>query len=103
MCPGCTGEAGVNQQDTRAEMPFKTRFRLLGRCPLEPREVVPMVKYQELTQVLALSGGPSAGWPWHESGRRGGSVQGPAGVYKTTGPDLCLVSQQNAMALGLKV
>lgn len=60
MCPGCTGEAGVNQQDTRAEMPFKTKFQLLGRGPLEPGEVVPMVKYQELTQVLVLSGGPSA-------------------------------------------
>ena len=38
----------------------------------------------------ALSGGPSAGWPWHKVGRKGGPVQGPAGICKTKGTDLYL-------------
>ena len=43
--------------EMRADMPFKTRFQLLGRCPFEPGEVVPMVKSHALVQVLVLSGG----------------------------------------------
>lgn len=40
-CPGCTEEASVNEWDTRTDMFFigtswKTRFQLLGWCPLEP-------------------------------------------------------------------
>lgn len=47
--PGCTEEAKVNERNMRAHRPFigtsqKTRFQLLGRCPLEPGEVVPLVK-----------------------------------------------------------
>lgn len=63
-------EARVYERDMRADMFFKTKFQLLGRCPLEPGEAVSVVKYQELGQELALSGEPSAGCPWHESGRR---------------------------------
>lgn len=37
-------------------------------------EAVPVVKSQEIVKVLILSGEPSAGWSWHESGRRGGPV-----------------------------
>ena len=61
-CPGCPREARVNERDTRADTSFKTRFHLLGRFPFEPGEVVPMVKSQELVQVLVLSGGPSESW-----------------------------------------
>lgn len=63
-------KARVYERDMGADMPFETKFQLLGRCPLEPGEAVSMVKYQELVQELALSGEPSAGCPWHESGRR---------------------------------
>ena len=42
-------------------MPFKIRFQLLGRCPIEPGETVPMATSQELVQVLVLSGEPSVG------------------------------------------
>lgn len=34
--------------EMRADKPFKTRFQLLGGCPFEPREVIPMMKSQEL-------------------------------------------------------
>ena len=37
---------------------------ILKRCLLEPREVVPTVKAQELAQLLALSGRPSVSWSW---------------------------------------
>ena len=50
--------------EMRVDVPFKTRFQLLGRCPFEPGKMVPMVKSQELVQMLVLSGGSSAGWPW---------------------------------------
>ena len=74
----------------RADMPFITIFQLLGRCPFEPGEVVTIVKSQELVQVLASPGGPSAGCPWHKSGRRGGPMQEPAGVCRTTETHLYL-------------
>ena len=53
-----------NQRDARADVPFKTRFQLLGRGPFGSGEVVPMVKFQEVVQVLAFSGRPSVSWFW---------------------------------------
>lgn len=55
---GCVKEASVNEQDTRANVFFiqtswETRFQLLVRCTLKPRDVVPVVKSQEVGQVLA--------------------------------------------------
>lgn len=50
----------MNEQDMRADMPFKFRFQLMGRCPFESGEMVPIVKSQELVQVLVLSGEPYA-------------------------------------------
>lgn len=64
----------MNEQDVRADMTFKTRFQVLGRCLLEPEAgAIPVVKSQEIVKVL-LSEEPSSGWSWHESGRRGGPV-----------------------------
>lgn len=57
-CPGCAEEARVNEQDMRADKPFKSRYQLLDRCLFELGKVVPMVKSQELAQVLVLSGEP---------------------------------------------
>ena len=36
---GCTDEARVNEKDMRTDMPFNTRFQLLGSFPLESVEV----------------------------------------------------------------
>lgn len=66
------------------------RPSIFNRCPLEPRELVPIVKSQKLVQVLAVYGGPCASWPWHETSRKSGPVQEPAGVCKTTETNLYL-------------
>lgn len=51
---GCTDEARVNEKD----MPFNTRFQLLGRCTLEPVEV----------DINSEVPGAGAGcWPYLES------------------------------------
>lgn len=52
-CLGSADKARVKERDMKVDMPrvgtsWKTKFQLLGKCPLEPGEVVPAVKSREL-------------------------------------------------------
>ena len=75
---------------------WKTRFQLQGRCPLEPGEVVPVVKSQELVQGLTYLEGSL--WVGLGPGRRTEPVRkkkaqkwvGPKRGVLETVIDLCL-------------
>lgn len=52
-CLGSVDEARVNERGMKVDTPcvgtsWKAKFQLLGKCPLEPGEVIPTVKSQEL-------------------------------------------------------
>lgn len=74
----------------KATVPFKTRFQLLSRYPFEPGEMLPMKKFQEFGQVLALIWRTLFRMAYQESGLKGGPIMERANVCKTTGTDLFL-------------
>lgn len=124
--PGCTAEASVSEPDERADIPLSLDCGASNEVPAAWGNMACQIRSTgAITSAVSLevgnssillvfswlvssvgavaggiSGGPLRVWPWHQSGRRGASVQEPARVFKTTRTDFHLGVIAKAMALG---